>query len=181
MAEAQRERGVVDAWCDRGDLRAAAHAVGPLPAETLLDDVLAPMRAVLNGYRIVFEERALAFDQASTTARAESRRKTRTLAGNYQILGQERRLLVPIANPGLAAIRLPQGRPPARPVGPAARICLEHFLATTRWYYTAALTVQMGFYGLALVGGLAEMRGSRRSREFERYVNAAGKGSTVNG
>jgi cellulose synthase/poly-beta-1,6-N-acetylglucosamine synthase-like glycosyltransferase len=71
----------------------------PLPANTLLDDVLAPMRAVLNGCRIVFEERAIAYDQASMDAAAESRRKTRTLAGNYQILLQEPRLLVPIVNP----------------------------------------------------------------------------------
>jgi cellulose synthase/poly-beta-1,6-N-acetylglucosamine synthase-like glycosyltransferase len=71
----------------------------PLPAWTLLDDVLAPMRAVLNGCRIVFEERAVAFDRASTDAAAESRRKTRTLAGNYQILLQEPRLLLPFVNP----------------------------------------------------------------------------------
>jgi cellulose synthase/poly-beta-1,6-N-acetylglucosamine synthase-like glycosyltransferase len=71
----------------------------PLPAWTLLDDVLAPMRAVLDGCRIVFEERAVAFDRASTDAAAESRRKTRTLAGNYQILLQEPRLLLPFVNP----------------------------------------------------------------------------------
>ena len=71
----------------------------PLPARTLLDDVLAPMRAVLNGCRMVFEERAIAYDRASTDGPSESRRKTRTLAGNYQILLQDPRLLVPFANP----------------------------------------------------------------------------------
>ena len=135
------------------------------------------MRAVLNGYRVVFEERALAFDKASTTARAESRRKTRTLAGNYQILGQERRLLVPIANPvWLQYVSHKVGRllvPWALLLAFVSNI----FLATTRWYYTAALTVQVGFYGLALVGGLAEMRGSRRSREFERMSMPLEKGA----
>ncbi len=71
----------------------------PLPPATLLDDVLAPMRAVLNGRRIVLDERAVAFDRASTDAAAEARRKKRTLAGNYQILAQEPRLLVPVVNP----------------------------------------------------------------------------------
>ena len=71
----------------------------PLPTRTLLDDVLAPMRVVLNGCRVVFEERAIAYDHASTDAASESRRKTRTLAGNYQILFQEPRLLVPFVNP----------------------------------------------------------------------------------
>ena len=97
VAAPQREPRLVDARRDRRDLRAAPRAAGRRcrPA-TLLDDVLAPMRAVLDGCRIVFEERALAFDRASADAAAESRRKTRTLAGNYQILAQEPRLLLPV-------------------------------------------------------------------------------------
>ncbi|MEO6235929.1 MAG: glycosyltransferase, partial [Vicinamibacterales bacterium] len=43
----------------------------PLPAGTLLDDVLEPMRTVLAGRRIVFEERAIAYDHASADAAAE--------------------------------------------------------------------------------------------------------------
>jgi cellulose synthase/poly-beta-1,6-N-acetylglucosamine synthase-like glycosyltransferase len=149
----------------------------PLPAETLLDDVLAPMRAVLNGYRVVFEERALAFDTVSTTARAESRRKTRTLAGNYQILGQERRLLLPIANPvWLQYVSHKVGRLLV-PWALLLAFISNIFLATTSWYYTAALTVQVGFYGLALVGGLAERRGTRRSREFDRMSMPLEKGA----
>src|SRR5687767_5173283 len=71
----------------------------PLPAGTLLDDVLAPMRAVLAGQRIVFDERARAFDRVAESSEAESRRKVRTLAGNYQILRLEPRLLLPFVNP----------------------------------------------------------------------------------
>jgi len=71
----------------------------PLPPDTILDDVLTPMRAVLAGYRVVFSEDAFAFDRAALDADAEQRRKIRTLAGNVQILGLEPRLLVPIVNP----------------------------------------------------------------------------------
>ena len=71
----------------------------PLPADTLLDDVLAPMRVVMAGYRVVFNERARAFDRATVDAEAESRRKIRTLAGNYQILRLEPDLLLPWRNP----------------------------------------------------------------------------------
>ena len=71
----------------------------PLPPGTILDDVLAPMRAVLAGRRIVFEPAARAFDYTSRDAGAESRRKVRTLAGNVQILWFEPRLMVPILNP----------------------------------------------------------------------------------
>jgi biofilm PGA synthesis N-glycosyltransferase PgaC len=71
----------------------------PLPDDTILDDVLAPMRAVLAGSRVVFSEQAVAFDRAAADVRAEHRRKVRTLAGNVQILWQEPRLLLPIVNP----------------------------------------------------------------------------------
>jgi cellulose synthase/poly-beta-1,6-N-acetylglucosamine synthase-like glycosyltransferase len=71
----------------------------PLPAETVLDDVLAPMRVVLAGFRVVFNDRAQAFDRAAADAEVESRRKVRTLAGNYQILRLEPRLLLPWRNP----------------------------------------------------------------------------------
>jgi cellulose synthase/poly-beta-1,6-N-acetylglucosamine synthase-like glycosyltransferase len=71
----------------------------PLPADTILDDVLAPMRVVMAGYRVVFNDAARAFDRAAVDADAESRRKVRTLAGNYQILLLEPRLLLPWRNP----------------------------------------------------------------------------------
>jgi cellulose synthase/poly-beta-1,6-N-acetylglucosamine synthase-like glycosyltransferase len=103
MYEKWLRRNESRVWCTLGAtgaiyaLRRACWT--PLPARTLVDDVLAPMRAVLNGCRVVFEERAIACDHASTDAASESRRKTRTLAGNYQILLQEPRLLLPFANP----------------------------------------------------------------------------------
>lgn len=71
----------------------------PLPANTILDDVLTPMRAVLDGYRVVFSQHAYAFDRAALDADTEQRRKIRTLAGNVQILGLEPRLLLPFVNP----------------------------------------------------------------------------------
>src|SRR5204862_1846827 len=67
----------------------------PLPDETILDDVLTPMRCVMAGYRVVFEERACAFDRTAADADAEGRRKLRTLAGNYQLLWLEPCLLLP--------------------------------------------------------------------------------------
>ena len=57
----------------------------PLPEQTILDDVLAPMRAVLASTRVVFEAGAHAIDWA-VSAPAELRRKVRTLSGNFQIL-----------------------------------------------------------------------------------------------
>lgn len=124
----------------------------PLPAETLLDDVLAPMRAVLDGYRVVFEDRAKAFDRASSDARAESRRKIRTLAGNVQILWLEPRLLIPFANPvWLQYMSHKLGRLVV-PYALVALLLSSAWLAREHWVYAAALVAQCGFYLLAAYG-----------------------------
>jgi len=73
----------------------------PLPPHTLLDDFLVPMRIVLAGYRCIFLRAARAFDLSSPTAAREFSRKVRTLAGNYQAVAIEPRLLDPRANPVL--------------------------------------------------------------------------------
>src|ERR1051326_4209415 len=130
----------------------------PLPATTLLDDVLAPMRAVLNGCRIVFEETAIAYDRASTDAAAESRRKTRTLAGNYQILFQEPRLLLPFANPVWVQY---VSHKLGRLIVPWALIGLfvgSIALAATHPFVALVMALQGIFYGLALAGAIFHAR-----------------------
>jgi cellulose synthase/poly-beta-1,6-N-acetylglucosamine synthase-like glycosyltransferase len=57
-----------------------------IPPGTVLDDVYWPMLVVLQGYRVVHDERARAFDQLPANPSDEFRRKVRTLAGNFQLL-----------------------------------------------------------------------------------------------
>ena len=57
----------------------------PYPQATILDDIYQPMRAVLKGYRVVFENGAKAYDSASKRTKDEIRRKVRTIAGNWQV------------------------------------------------------------------------------------------------
>ncbi len=71
----------------------------PLPIGTILDDLLTPMRVVQKGYRVLFEPRAVAIDQFSETMAAEKRRKIRTLAGNWQLIGLQPDLFSPATNP----------------------------------------------------------------------------------
>jgi len=66
----------------------------PLPADTLNDDMYLQLGAFFRGYRVVFEESALAFDYPTALA-SEFRRKVRTLAGVYQIVGLYPALLGP--------------------------------------------------------------------------------------
>ena len=71
----------------------------PLPAQTLLDDVLVPMRICMQGFRTIYESKAIAYDTISKTLDLEKSRKIRTLAGNWQLLVLEPKLLDPFKNP----------------------------------------------------------------------------------
>lgn len=70
----------------------------PLAEHTLLDDFLVPMRIVLKGFRVVFARSARAFDIASASSAQEFARKVRTLAGNFQAVALEKRLIHPVKN-----------------------------------------------------------------------------------
>jgi poly-beta-1,6-N-acetyl-D-glucosamine synthase len=66
----------------------------PIPDDALLDDVYLPLAAYFQGYRLVMDSRARAYD-IPTSLETEFRRKIRTLAGNYQILRAYPALLGP--------------------------------------------------------------------------------------
>jgi cellulose synthase/poly-beta-1,6-N-acetylglucosamine synthase-like glycosyltransferase len=71
----------------------------PIPPRTILDDVYWPMRVVMQGYRVVHDGRAKAFDRLPDRPRDEFRRKVRTLSGNFQLVARLPGLLVPWRNP----------------------------------------------------------------------------------
>jgi len=58
----------------------------PLPSGTILDDVYIPLHVARQGKRVVFDTKALAWDDLTPNPKQEFRRKVRTLAGNYQLL-----------------------------------------------------------------------------------------------
>ncbi|MBA2304674.1 MAG: glycosyltransferase family 2 protein [Acidobacteria bacterium] len=130
----------------------------PLPAEALLDDVLAPMRVVLAGHRMVFDDAAKAFDRAEPDSATESRRKTRTLAGNYQILSLEPRLLVPFANPVWGQYVSHKLGRLIVPWALIVALLTSAVLAPRSWVYAVALMLQLCLYGLAAFGMWAESR-----------------------
>ena len=143
----------------------------PLPPDTILDDVLGPMRIVLRRYRVIFDRTACAFDEVSPDAAAETRRKIRTLAGNYQLMRLEPRLLVPFANPvWLQFVSHKVGRL----IVPYALVTLfaaSAWLAVHSWLYATAFAGQLGFYGLAAYGA----RLDRQQREGRRADGARGE------
>jgi len=130
----------------------------PLPAGTILDDVLTPMRVASRGFRVVMELEARAYDRVVAAAGDEFRRKTRTLAGNYQLVTIKPSLLVPLLNPlwfQFVSHKL------GRLLVPYA-LCLlaiaSAVLAGQAAVYTVAFLCQLIFYGLALYGAVLHRR-----------------------
>ncbi len=58
----------------------------PIPGDTLLDDSYLPLSACLRGYRFIIDPGAIAYEYP-TSLDTEFRRKVRTLAGIYQLIG----------------------------------------------------------------------------------------------
>ncbi len=71
-----------------------AALAGPLRPDAILDDVNLPLRAFFQGYRVILDESARAYDYP-TSLGSEFRRKVRTLAGVYQTIGEYPALLGP--------------------------------------------------------------------------------------
>jgi len=71
----------------------------PIPKGTILDDVYWPLQVVMQGFRIVHDDRAIAFDRLPEGPGDEFRRKVRTLSGNFQLVARCPSLLLPWGNP----------------------------------------------------------------------------------
>ena len=127
----------------------------PIPAGTILDDVYFPMQVVRQGSRVVFDDRARAWDIADLGKRQEFNRKVRTLTGNYQLvqlapwlLKRENPLRFEFVSHKLTRLLAPFA---------LVAIFLSSLLLPGSWS-RLALLLQVIFYLLSLVGilGLAK-------------------------
>jgi GT2 family glycosyltransferase len=123
----------------------------PLPLDTILDDVLIPVRIARRGYQVVFEPAAKAFDIAPPTAHGELVRKARTIGGTFQLFARERWLLNPRLNPlwfetvSHKALRL------ALPILLAA-LLVSNLVLLDWWPYQVTMAGQAAFYAAAIAG-----------------------------
>lgn len=125
----------------------------PLPVDTLLDDVVIPMRIAMRGYRVGFDPKAPAFDPQTTDPEREKRRKLRTLAGNFQILFRYPGWLAPWRT-GLWWQLLSHKY--ARVFAPffMAAMFVTNALLTPIGFYRWLFQAHCAFYLLALTGAL---------------------------
>lgn len=134
-------------------------AFRPIPAETILDDVLIPMQAVLDGYRAGFDSRAIAYDLPSTSMAQEKRRKIRTLAGNFQLIQLCPALVSPRRNPAFVGFFSHKVCRLITPVALVLMLLASLMLAPGSWFFG------LNVLGAALIIGgavLARLRPASR-------------------
>ena len=132
----------------------------PIPEDTLLDDVLVPMRIVRKGYRVLFERGAIAADRIASSGAEEFTRKVRTIAGNFQLVAREPWVLDPSRNRlwlqtvSHKLLRL------ASPLFLLTAF-LTNLLLVDASLYGALLGLQLVFYSSAIYGSQRSRRGRR--------------------
>jgi hypothetical protein len=151
-----------------------------MPADTLLDDVYVPMAACLDGYRIVFVEEARAYD-TPTALDTEFRRKVRTQAGVYQLVGALPRVLSP-SNPMWVHFLSHKIGRVLLPFALVAMLISGCFLPAPWALLVTAL--QVGFYAVALLDGFLPerfplKRVSSLARTFVVLMAAAACGAGI--
>ena len=134
----------------------------PIPRDTLIDDVLIPMRIVSRGYRVLFESRAHAYDRVAATPGEEFTLKVRTMAGNFQLLTRESWLLNPFQNRLWLQVLSHKGLRLLSPVFFLTAFGVN-LLAVTSPLYTWTFGGQLLFYAAAL-GGCLLRNSSKRLR-----------------
>jgi biofilm PGA synthesis N-glycosyltransferase PgaC len=120
----------------------------PIPPGTILDDLYIPMHVVRQGFRVLFESEARAWDTVSATPRQEFRRKVRTLTGNYQLM-QESPWLLTSANPLCFRFISHKLTRLVAPFGLAAMLFTSLLLNAP--IYRCAALLQLALYSLALL------------------------------
>jgi biofilm PGA synthesis N-glycosyltransferase PgaC len=132
----------------------------PLPPNTVLDDVVTPLRIVLAGKRAVFDSAARAYDSVTESPEVEYQKKRRTLMGNYDLLTEMPELLLPWRNPIFIQF---VSHKLGRLIVPycLAALFVSNFFILHGLYLTL-LAGQMLFYLLACAGWLISVQRASR-------------------
>lgn len=128
----------------------------PIPPETILDDVLIPMRIALKGFRVILDDAAKAYDKIIIKSEKELKRKSRTLMGNFQLIFllpealsiKKNRLFVNYISHKLMRLLVPYH---------LLAMFIVNFLILViivKKIYILMISLQLSFYLLALAGYL---------------------------
>ena len=130
------------------------------------------MQVVMQGQRVLFDGRALAYDRPSQHVAQERSRKVRTLAGNFQLLCLRPALLLPLRNPIWFEFLSHKVARLLAPLGLVGSLVSSLGLAVAGDAgFAAVAAVQVLGYGLAWWGGsTAAGQRSRLARIAHAFV-----------
>ncbi|HZI11347.1 MAG TPA: glycosyltransferase family 2 protein [Myxococcus sp.] len=128
-----------------------------LPASTIVDDFVIPLRILEKGYKVVYEEAAVAHEETTEDYGKEFGRRARIAAGNFQSLRMVPGLLLPTAGfPAFAfwSHKLLRWCAPAL-MGVAL---LANLFLLDSMFYRVTLFGQALFYALAYLGKVGALK-----------------------
>lgn len=130
----------------------------PPPADTILDDMAIPMAVVRAGRRVVFEPRAVAYEQGSESATEEFARKARVVAGAVQFLLRRDSSVPSSRFQVLAALISHKTLRWLSPLFAALTFCASLLLAADSPVFTLAALLQVVFLAGGLLGCVPALR-----------------------
>ena len=139
-----------------GALYALRRDLYPFPKPTTInDDYMIPMRIVQRGYRVVYDPRAVATEEAHEMAGFS--RRVRIMTGNFQQLGELKSLVRP---PRIGPLFFFLSHKAGRLVVPVAMIAMliANLFLLDEPLYRALFALQLTFYGLVALGAIGRLR-----------------------
>lgn len=126
-----------------------------LPADSLLDDLMQSMQIVINGYKVIYEQKACATETASANIKEELKRKIRISAGAWQSMLRLGKAFNPFHNFKLffSFISHKVLRWTLAPLSLLILLIVNVLLVSnSNVIYAVFLGLQLGFYILAILG-----------------------------
>jgi hypothetical protein len=139
-----------------GAFYAIRRSLYPFPlADTINDDFVIPTSVIRQGFRIAYETRARALEEAEYTE--GFRRRVRITAGNFEQVGEIRKLLGPSQPLTLFCFLSHKAGRLLVPPAMVGLLACSLVLASIR-PYSWFLIAQAVFYGVALIGAFVRLR-----------------------
>jgi len=131
-----------------------------LREDSIIEDFVLSMQLVMDGWRVVYEPEAVAWEKASPSLGAEWERRTRMSAGGFQSIGRLKHLFS-LKHTFIAfqffSHKLLRWYAPFFMISAWFTTLVLYSFDLYRWFFWG----QTAFYLLALVGGLLSMQGWR--------------------
>lgn len=127
----------------------------PLPPDTLVEDLMVPMNARKQGYRVLYEPEAVGTDFAASTVAGEFTRRVRVATGSFRVLRQIMGIrLGPMTTIAFFSHKVLRWLLPFLLIG----LLLSSGILSSHRLYRAAFIAQLVFYAWAGAGCLFRRR-----------------------